>query len=555
MATTLSSFLKPLNLDPAKLTKLTLEFRKTFEDLALNSSQQFLPTPITLPEHVQDFNDLVLAIDVGGSHLRVGLFGGADGNGISLIHGGEYKVIPEDIKAGTAEGLFSFIGKHIVSVLQNYEAGVSQNDGGPTDAHNGSAKNRLGQSVPVGVTFSFPMIQRSIEEATLMPLGKGFTMKPGQKLNELLLAGYEEHARGNYASGKQSAGATNGNGHHRSGDDILPKLVIKAITNDTVATLIAGRHFSGPDDCPYSQSVSTSQETVLGLILATGMNATIALPRSALSSSKTSSIILPSTKTSFEAKQHMLINTELSIRGTSLPLETLNIITPWDIVLDKSTASPGFQPLEYMTSGRYLGELVRLIFIDWLVNVQNFSMQSLSPRLLQPWTLTTEYLSTVVAISSSSKKLAERLAQDFPPPAPSRSHTFTWTAQQTETLSTIAQHVQIRSSRLIGAACIALLLLSEDIQLKTRQSPQSNNEPNRSSKVPKGLAIAYTGAVIEKYPMYLATCQETIDALFFSLCNNDDGVERIVLNKVVEGGLKGAAMLAVAEVVKEEPRS
>lgn len=28
-----------------------------------------------------------------------------------------------------------------------------------------------------------------------MPLGKGFTMRPGQKLDELLLAGYERYAR------------------------------------------------------------------------------------------------------------------------------------------------------------------------------------------------------------------------------------------------------------------------------------------------------------------------------------------------------------------------
>jgi len=553
MATTLSSFLKPLNLDPAKLTNLTLEFRKTFEELAFDSSQQFLPTPITLPEHIQEFNGLVLAIDVGGSHLRVGLFGGAGEAEISLVDGGDYKVIPEDIKAGTAEGLFSFIGKHVVSVLQSYEDGVSHNGGEPTDTNDGSAKDRLGSSLPVGVTFSFPMIQHSIGEATLMPLGKGFTMKPGQKLDELLLAGYEEHARGIPTSINRTDGCTNGNGHHRNCGEVLPRLTIKAITNDTIATLIAGRHFSSPDDYKSLQPKTTNQDTILGLILATGMNATIALPYFALLSTKTSSPILPSTKTTSETKQRILVNTELSIRGTSPPLQTLNIITPWDTVLDKSTASPGFQPLEYLTSGRYLGELVRLIFIDWLVNVQNFSLQSLPPRLLRPWILTTEYLSTVVAVSNSSRKLAERLTQDFPSTTPSTANAFTWSPQQTETLSTIAQQVQIRSSRLIGAACIALLLLSGDIQLKARQSPQSSNiKPNRSSKESKEIAIAYTGAVIEKYPMYLATCQETIDALFYSLCNNDDGVERIVMNKVMEGGLKGAALLAVGELVKEE---
>lgn len=553
MATTLNSFLKPLNIDPAKLTKLTLGFRKTFEELAFNSDQQFLPTPVSLPDRVQDFDGLVLAIDVGGSHLRVGLFEGEAGHDrLKLIHGGDYQVIPEEVKAGTAEGLFSFIGEHIVDVLRSYQHGEQYNGACTPKLTRNASHRHWKQSLPVGITFSFPMIQHSIEEAILMPLGKGFTMKPGQKLNELLLAGYETHAGRISVSEDGLTTTLNGNGHSTIA---LPKLIIKAITNDTIATLVAGRHFASPDDGLSSDIQSLDpQETVLGLILATGTNATIALSSSALLSDKLSSIRLKPSIANSTFQHRILINTELSIRGSATPLRTMDVVTAWDTALDASTASPGFQPLEYMTSGRYLGELVRLILVDWLMNIQKIPRETLPPRLLRPWMMTTEYLSTVVAASNSVKKLAETLNRDFAPPSTEQEpqQAFAWTYKHAETLSTIAHRVQIRSSRIIGSACIALLLLSGDIQLKARQSIQTQtiSAPSSHQNQPRELAITYTGAVIEKYPMYLATCQETIDALFFSLCKNVDGVERIVMKKVVEGGLRGAAMLAAGEMVE-----
>jgi hexokinase len=360
-------------------------------------------------------------------------------------------------------------------------------------------------------------------------------MQAGSRLDHLLTAGYALHADASSYT--------------------LPKLVVKAITNDTTATMIASTQHPGPSTTStthaYSQDTSASKaDTVMGLIVATGMNAAIALPLSSLSSHKTSSLTLPLEPGSHDDKHKLLINIELGINGSAPPLRSLRIITKWDDFVDAKSAAPGFQPLEYMTSGKYLGELVRVIFVDYITTECGVKVADIPPRLRLKGggSLSTEYLSTVVAVAKSPKKLAqERLQVDFPPTAES---TWVWTPDHAEALITIAQRVQIRSSRLIAAASIGLLLCSGDIRPKG--SSTSTNGNGKTHHEPRELAIAYSGAVIEKYPMYLATCQETIDALFFSLCQNEDGVERIVLRHVEEGGLFGAAVLAAVEVGKEK---
>ena len=368
-----------------------------------------------------------------------------------------------------------------------------------------------------------------------MPLGKGFTMRAGDRLEDLLLAGYTLHVTGS--------------------SHTLPKLVVKAITNDTIATMIASTQHAGPSTTTsthaYSEHTSADKaDTVMGLIVATGMNATTALPLSSLSLQKTSSLKLPFEPGSHDDKHKLLVNTELSINGSASPLRSLGLITKWDEFVDAKSAAPGFQPLEYMTSGRYLGELVRVIFVDYITTVCGVDVGDIPPRLRlkERGALSTEYLSTVVAVARSPRTLAEeRLAGDFSAAAES---TWVWTPDYAEALITIARRVQIRSSRLIAAASIGLLLCSGDVRLKG--SFPSTNGNGKTHHEPRELTIAYSGAVIEKYPMYLATCQETIDALFFSLCQNEDGVERIVLRYVEEGGLIGAAVLAVVEVGKEK---
>jgi len=104
------------------------------------------------PTELPNINTPVLAIDVGGSYLRVGLFSQVE-NKLNLMQGGDYHVISDSVKGNTAEALFNLIGERLVNVLQEY-LGQSQSE------INGDGKScqKLGSELPVGVTFSFPMM-------------------------------------------------------------------------------------------------------------------------------------------------------------------------------------------------------------------------------------------------------------------------------------------------------------------------------------------------------------------------------------------------------------
>ncbi len=147
---------------------------------------------------------------------------------------------------------------------------------------------------------------------------------------------------------------------------------ILATVNDAAATLMAGA---------YADS-----STKIGLVLGTGVNAAVELPVSVLGPDKFGSRP-PSWKD--DAPQNVLVNTELSVYGnTVLPR------TSWDDILSNLNALPGFQPLEYLIGGRYLGEIVRLIVVD-AVNRVGLLGGHMPKRLQQPFSLETATLAGI----------------------------------------------------------------------------------------------------------------------------------------------------------------
>lgn len=177
--------------------------------------------------------------------------------------------------------------------------------------------------------------QTSLSEATLLPMGKGFAITSNMKLGAMLLAGYSPHCT---TSGTASSSP-------------LPKIRIAAITNDTVATFLS---------LAYAVKAAPNSRVAMGLIVGTGTNATVPMRPTDLHPEKQSQLQDSSENGS------VVINTEWTIRGTDTPLEALHIKTKWDRELDENSDAPGFQPFEYMTSGRYLGEIARLVFLDTL---------------------------------------------------------------------------------------------------------------------------------------------------------------------------------------------
>jgi hypothetical protein len=192
-----------------------------------------------------------------------------------------------------------------------------------------------------------------------MSMGKGFEMPANLDVAELLTTGYQT-AR--YPG--------------------LPAIKIVAICNDAVATLVS---------FAYQKRGNPQRKAAMGLIVGTGSNATIPLAITKLHPSKRPQNVKVLNESHHESLR-IVINTEWTINGAAAPLKDHGFVTGWDEQLDAECDEPGFQPFELMTAGRYLGELGRLIAVDYFTNHLKFPNQILPSKLQTRYALTTTFL-------------------------------------------------------------------------------------------------------------------------------------------------------------------
>ncbi|TQS31373.1 hypothetical protein Golomagni_08347, partial [Golovinomyces magnicellulatus] len=291
----------------------------------------------------------------GGTNLRVGfveLLGRQNGyvNGHSDDNSSQGSArtrrflekswsIDEHLKNDNSESLFQWIGQCIATVI---EAGCKEFHL-PADV-----------KLPLGVTFSFPSQQSSLSEALVSSMGKGFAIESGLNLGASIQDGYKQCKA-----------------------EHLPDIEVAAIANDSVSTLVS---------FIYNYDANERQRASMGLILGTGSNATVPLKLSRLHESKwPRSVSVLDGESAKDAR--IAVNTEWSIKGTAPPMRDLGIITKWDEILSTQNEIPGFQPLEYMTAGRYLGELGRIMLVDYMTNELKMPVETIPKKLLQRHTL------------------------------------------------------------------------------------------------------------------------------------------------------------------------
>jgi len=143
------------------LLDLATRFSDTYRFLAKTSTEQFLVTPVTaLPTGKE--NGKFLAIDVGGTNLRVGfieLLGdatqevfepGAEKPTVQKIKRSHDRSWPigNHLKMDQAEDLFGWIGDCIAEVVTDALVETGVGDAGDSP---------FGDELLLGVTFSFPM--------------------------------------------------------------------------------------------------------------------------------------------------------------------------------------------------------------------------------------------------------------------------------------------------------------------------------------------------------------------------------------------------------------
>jgi hexokinase len=271
---------------------------------------------------------------------------------------------------------------------------------------------------------------------------------------------------------------------------------IESIVNDCSATLLS-RAYEDPS-------------TRFAVILGTGFNVAVHLPVSALASSKYKGY----PQKWLDEAEHVLVNTELSMFG-----KNVFPTTRWDEQLNEAHLRPDFQPFEHMISGRYLGEVVRLIIVEAVRTAGLFSGE-LPAKLEEPYSLDTGTLAAMEMDGSKTLTNATAMFQSLHPL--SKIPTY----DDIQFVRQVAQLVSHRAAAFLAAGIHSLWNLR--IQSEGLTPAQAGR-----------IAIGCNGSVIEKYPSFRELCQSHLDEL-----TTASGVEpnSISLEVAVESAIFGAAV-------------
>ncbi|KAI1757006.1 major facilitator superfamily domain-containing protein [Xylaria castorea] len=495
----LENFLKPLHIDVAIAHVLAHELHQAFRHLAAESLTQFLPTPISesilRPKGGHEKGR-------GGTNLRVGFVELLGSESAHTINGNRSDdrvtsnvrrvleklwPIQETLKKGNPDSLFAWIGSCIAQVVrEGVEAFSLERD----------------SELPMGVAFSFPVVQHTLSDATIMAMGKGFAIDSKLDLGALLVNGYE-----------------------KSKSPDLPPIKVTAILNDAVATLVSFIYQSQEDH---------SHKAAMGVICGTGTNATISLRQSILNPAKLPGKITVRADDQVDDVK-IAVNTEWSIKGSAQPLRKLGLISKWDIQLDDEGEAPGFQPFEYMTSGRYLGELGRLMFLDYMKSHLDLSEENLPTQLhYQP---------------PHPPALLRKLEVEFPPNTSQLP--FEWTEEIAVTLYHIARSIEVRAAALVAAAIIGLLACADDIPLAKTPGDKTDQHSTNGNADKMNLVVGYTGGCIVHFQNYLSDCQSFLDSIIGAEFG-DHAPVRLTLSPCHDGGIIGAGVLCGVSQTKSK---
>lgn len=410
-------------------------------------------------------------LDVGGSTLRIGvvkLSGDQPGVHPMQIHSIRSFTIDKSVRDLKGMVFFDWVADRLSDVLSEQDYIHSTRNG----------------KVDMGLTWSFPVEQTSPRSGRLLPMGKGFCAAQGvenQDLGTLIKAA---------CMSKNLAIET------------------RAILNDSSAALLSQAY--------------RDPSTRMSLVLGTGTNAAVFLPTSALGPSKFSSRD-PIWHTNLPS--HVLVNTEMSLFGRHI-FPT----TRWDQELNAAHPKPDLQPLEYLSTGRYLGEIVRIILLDAMRNHQLFQSQ-LPHRLDEPYALSTHLLA--VFESDTDPLLAHAsMALQKTHPLPLRAKP---TLADLKAIRTISVAVTTRAAAYLACALHAMWRL--------RTKAEGFNLGDEKARI----TIACNGSIVEKFPNFKSRMQRFLDALVVAN-GSRSGIASgaklgaVVLEVVGESSIEGAAV-------------
>jgi hexokinase len=176
-------------------------------------------------------------------------------------------------------------------------------------------------------------------------------------------------------------------------------------------------------------------------------------------------------------------------------------------------------------------------------------------KLVEPYSISTEFLSLVVASSLPDESLADKLSQRLQPPSESD---WSWTPEYACDIRAIASAVHDRAASLVAAAVVGLLDCIKEVKLckdvskdasgihkrmETQDTEQTGSDSPGWNSGPEELAVAFSGGVIQHYPHYKENVQRYIDRLILR-AGPQAGGKSVFLREASDGGIIGTGVLA-----------
>ncbi|KAI3463297.1 hypothetical protein Pfo_019960 [Paulownia fortunei] len=360
--------------------------------------------------------------------------------------------------SGTSDALFDYIAEKLASFVAEEEQMFHQPPG----------KQR-----ELGFTFSFPVMQTSINSGTLIRWTKGFSIDDtvGQDVVVELTKALE-----------------------RKGVEMR----VAALVNDTIGTLAGGRY--------------TNNDVALAVILGTGTNAAYVERAQAI----------PKWHGPLPKSGEMVINMEWgNFRSSHLPL------TEYDHALDVESLNPGEQIFEKLTSGMYLGEILRRVLLR-IAEEASFFGDEVPPKLKIPFIFRTPEMSAIHQDTSSDLRVVDNKLKNIL----EISNTSLKTRRAVVELCNI---VATRGARLAAAGILGVL------KKMGRDTPKEGGEKT---------VIAIDGGLYEHYTEYRKCLENTVSELL-----GEETASSILFEHSNDGSGIGAAFLAASNSLYLDEKS
>lgn len=396
-----------------------------------------------------DEEGVFYALDLGGTNFRV-LRVELGGRERGIVHQEFAEAsIPPALMSGSSDALFDYIAEKLADFVADEERIYEQ---------------PAGKQRELGFTFSFPVMQTSIDCGTLIRWTKGFSIDDavGQDVVAELTKALK-----------------------RKGVDMR----VAALVNDTIGTLAGGRH--------------NDPNVSIAVILGTGTNAAYVERAQAI----------PKWHGPLPKSGEMVINMEWgNFRSSHLPL------TEYDHALDTESLNPGEQIFEKLTSGLYLGEILRRVLLR-LAEEASFFGDEVPAKLKIPFILRTPEMSAMHQDTSSDLKVVDEKLKN----------TLEISSTSLKKRRVVIELCNIVATR---GACLAAAGIVGVLKKMGKDTPKEAGEKT---------VIAMDGGLYEHYAEYSKCLENTVIEVL------GEGIgSSIVFEHFNDGSGIGAALLAAS---------